>query len=208
MIRVYIVDDHPLLLEGVRSLLGNQKDMELVGYAANATSCLRYFNQNTADVILMDTDLSDMSSTDLCAEVKLKCPAINVLGFSARNQGSYIKKMMDKGANGFILKNADKSELLEAIQSVSKRKIYLSFDAGKALNQDRIDATSIPVVSRREKEVLNLIAEGYTNSEIAEKLFISHDTVNTHRKKLLSKLKVKNTAMLVRFAVEQQLLNS
>ena len=207
MIRVYIVDDQPLLLEGVRSLLGNQKDMEVVGYSANAQSCLTYFNKNTADVILMDTNLSDMCGTELCAEVKLKCPAINVLGFSTRNQGSDIKKMMEKGANGYILKNANKSELLEAIQSVSKRKTYLSFDAGKALLQEKETSFDGHLLSRREKEILNLIAEGYTNSEIADRLFISYETVSTHRKNILSKLKVKNTAMLIRFAVEQKLLN-
>ncbi|MEO5998755.1 MAG: response regulator transcription factor [Chitinophagaceae bacterium] len=207
MIRVYIVNDHPLLLEGIRSMLGNQKDMEVVGYAVNAKSCLRYFIQNTADVILMDTNLPDMCGTELCAEVKSMCPAVTVLGYSAFNQGSHIKKMMEKGANGYILKNTDKNELLEAIQSVSKRKTYLSFDAGKALQQDNMN-TGSPLLSRREKEILNLIAEGYTNTEFANKLFISHDTVNTHRRNLLGKLKVKNTAMLIRFAVEHKLLHN
>lgn len=205
MIRVFIVDDHPLVLEGMRSLLTNEKGIELCGYAGTAQSCLGYFIKNTADVILMDINLPDMSGIDLCKEIKTKYPGIMVLGLSTFNQGSYVTKMVEHGASGYVLKNAGKEELLEAIREVNKGKTYLSFEAGKAMRKDG-SAEKIPLITRREKEILALIAEGYTNPEIAKKLFISSTTVDSHRKNLLAKMNMKNTASLVKFAVENKLI--
>lgn len=207
MIRVFIVDDHPLVLEGMRSLLTNEKGIELCGYAGTAQSCLGYFIKNTADVILMDINLPDMSGIDLCKEIKTKYPGIMVLGLSTFSQGSYVTKMVENGASGYILKNAGKEELLEAIREVNKGKTYLSFEAGQAMRQENASQKNqLPVLTRREKEVLALIAEGNTNPEIAEKLFVSPSTVDSHRKNLLAKLNVKNTASLVKFAIENKLI--
>ncbi len=128
-----------------------------------------------------------------------------VLGLSTFNQGSYVTKMMENGASGYVLKNADKEELLEAIREVNKGKTYLSFEAGRALRKTN-ESLQIPVITRREKEILALIAEGLTNPEIATKLFVSSFTVDSHRKNLLAKLNVKNTASLVKFAMEHQLI--
>jgi len=205
MIRVFIVDDHPMVQEGMRSLLGNEKGIELCGYAMTAQSCLGYFINNTADVILMDINLPDMSGIDLCATIKKNYPGIMVLGLSTYNQGSYVNKMIENGASGYVLKNADKEELLEAIHEVSKGKTYLSFEAGQALRNDS-SATQIPLLTRREKEILCLIAEGYTNPQIAEKIFLSPFTIDSHRKNLLAKLNVKNTACLIKLAVERKLI--
>ena len=205
MIRVFIVDDHPLVQEGMRSLLSNEKNIELCGYAMNAQSCLGYLVNNTADVILMDVNLPDMSGIDLCKEIKTKYPGIMVLGLSTFSQGTYVTKMMENGASGYVLKNADKEELMEALKLVNSGKTYLSFEAGQALRKEQ-SAVSLPLITRREKEILILIAEGLTNPEIAEKLYISPTTVDTHRKNLLAKLQVKNTASLVRLAVQQNLI--
>jgi len=205
MIRVFIVDDHPMVQEGMRSLLGNEKGIELCGYAMTAQSCLGYFINNTADVVLMDINLPDMSGIDLCATIKKNYPGIMVLGLSTFNQGSYVNKMIENGASGYVLKNADKEELLEAIHEVSKGKTYLSFEAGQALRKDS-SATQIPLLTRREKEILCLIAEGYTNPQIAEKILLSPFTIDSHRKNLLAKLNVKNTACLIKLAVERKLI--
>ncbi len=205
MIRVFIVDDHPLVQEGIRALLNNEKGIEVCGYAMTAQSCLGFFIHNTADVILMDINLPDMSGIELCAAIKAKYPGIMILGLSTFNQGSYVNKMMENGASGYILKNADKEELLEAIREVNKGKTYLSFESGQAMRKDNSTA-QIPVITRREKEILCLIAEGYTNPEIAEKLFISPSTVDSHRKNLLAKMGMKNTASLIKFAMENKLI--
>jgi DNA-binding NarL/FixJ family response regulator len=206
MASVYIVDDHSVVIEGIYSLLQKEKDIEMAGFATNAANCLEYFTTHTSDVILMDVSLPDMNGVDLCKIIKRKYPQIMVLALSTFNQGTYIRKMMESGASGYLLKNAGKKEIVEAILEVLKGKTYFSFDAGLAMRSDREQQNSIPPLTKREKEVLTLIAEGLTNIEIAGKLFISVDTVDSHRKNLHLKLNVKNTAMLIRFAVENNLL--
>ena len=206
MIKVYIVDDHAVVIEGIYSLLQKEKDIEMAGYASNAANCLQYFSSHTADVILMDISLPDMNGVDLCKLIKKNYPGIMVLALSTFNQGTYIRKMMESGASGYLLKNAARHEIIDAIKVVVKGKTYLSFDAGQALKSGTEQLNSIPPLTKREKEVLTAVAEGLTNMQIAEKLFISVDTVESHRKNLHAKLNVKNTAMLVRFALENDLL--
>ncbi len=204
-IRVFLVDDHYMVIEGIRSLLNNEKDIELMGHASTAASCLAFMKQQQPDVILMDINLPDKSGIELCKEVKEKYPAIFILGLSTFNQQSFIEKMIQNGASGYVLKNATQNELMEAIHTVINGKQYLSFDAALTLRKpDR--ENNIPVITRREKEVLELIAEGMTNNEIAKKLFISVSTVDTHRKNLLSKFEAKNTASLIRIAAQLHLI--
>jgi DNA-binding NarL/FixJ family response regulator len=207
MIRVFIVDDHPVVIEGIHSLLQNENDIEWMGQAMNAQSCLGYFVNNTADVILMDISMPGMDGMELCAVMKEKYPCIMILGLSTFNQGLYIKKMMDNGAAGYILKNSSKEELIKAIHAVHEGYIYFSGEAGMALLEYQKSATTVlPVLTPREKEILDLIAEGYTNPQIAEKIFLSPFTVDSHRKNLLAKLAVKNTASLIKLAVERKLI--
>jgi DNA-binding NarL/FixJ family response regulator len=207
MLRVFIVDDHPVVIEGIHSLLKNEKDMEWAGQAMNAQSCLGFFVNNTADVVLMDISMPGMDGVELCGVMKEKYPGIMILGLSSFNQGLYIKKMMENGASGYVLKNSSREELLKAIHTVCEGGIYFSGEAGESLKQyQRSQQAEMPLLSRREKEVLELIAEGHTNPEIAEKLFLSQFTVDSHRKNLLAKLNAKNTASLVKLAVENKLI--
>jgi len=208
MVRVFIVDDHPVVIEGIHALLQNEKDMAWVGQAMNAPSCLGFFVNNTADVVLMDISMPGMDGVELCAVMKEKYPGIMILGLSSFNQGLYIKKMMENGASGYILKNSSKEELIKAIHAVHDGNIYFSGEVGTALleYQKSAAARELPVLTAREKEVLELIAEGYTNPQIAEKIFLSPFTVDSHRKNLLAKLDVKNTASLIRLAVEKKLI--
>jgi DNA-binding NarL/FixJ family response regulator len=207
MIRVFIVDDHPVVIEGIHSLLQNEKDMIWVGQAMNAPSCLGFFVNNKADVILMDISMPGMDGVELCAVMKEKYPGIFILGLSTFNQGLYIKKMMENGASGYILKNSSKEELVKAIHAVHEGGIYFSGEVGQALEEYKKSSKSeLPLLTPREKEVLELIAEGYTNPQIAEKIFLSQFTIDSHRKNLLAKLNVKNTASLIRLAVERKLI--
>jgi DNA-binding NarL/FixJ family response regulator len=207
MIRVFIVDDHPVVIEGIHSLLKNEKDIEWAGHAMNAESCLGYFINNTANVVLMDISMPGMDGIELCASLNEKYPGVYILGLSTFNQGLYIKKMMENGASGYILKNSSKEELLEAIHTVSNGGIYFSGETGEALKEyQRSSALKLPEISPREKEILGLIAEGYTNPQIAEKIFLSPFTVDSHRKNLLAKFGVKNTAALIKTAAQLQLL--
>jgi DNA-binding NarL/FixJ family response regulator len=204
-IKLFIVDDHYMVIEGIRSLLQPESAIEWMGHASNAASCMAFLQHHEPDVILMDINLPDKNGIDLCKEVKDKYPSVFVLGLSTFNQESFIDKMMQHGASGYVLKNAGKEELTEAIEMVMKGKLYLSLDAAQLMRlaREKPDAT---VVTRREKEVLELIAEGYTNAEIAERLFVSVSTIDTHRKNLLEKFNVRNTASLVRIAMQQKII--
>lgn len=203
-IKVFIVDDHYMIIEGIRSLLQYQKGIEWLGHAMTATSCLAFLDQQQPDVILMDISLTDMSGIDLCKEVKSKYPNIQIIGLSSFNQQSFIQKMLENGASGYLLKNATQEELVYAIKAVEEGEIFLSDEAELTVQKNK--NSNIPIVTRREKEVLLLIADGLTNNEIASKLFISITTVDTHRKNLLAKFEVKNTASLIRMAVQNQLI--
>lgn len=206
MTKVFIVDDHTVVIEGIYSLLQRETNIDMIGYADSAANCLEYFKTHTADVILMDISLPDMSGVDLCKLIKKNYPGIMVLALSTFNQSTYVRKMMESGASGYLLKNAGRREIIEAIEAVKKGKTYFSFEAGQALKSDAQQQNALPALTKREKEILALVVEGYTNQQVADKLYISVDTVETHRKNLHSKLNVKNSAMLVRFAIENKLV--
>jgi len=203
--RIFIVDDHYMVIEGIRSLLQDEKEIEWMGHATHAASCLSFLQKQLPDIILMDISMPDKNGIDLCAEVKEKYPSVFIIGLSTFNQQSFIQKMIDNGASGYLLKNATKDELLEGIQAVMQGKIYLSDEAAQSLRKS--NDPKVPVLTRREKDVLELIAAGMTNNEIATKLYISVTTVETHRKNLLAKFDVKNTAALVRMAIQMKLID-
>jgi DNA-binding NarL/FixJ family response regulator len=200
--KVFITDDHYMVVEGIRSLLQHQKDLEWMGHAMNAASCLSFLQNQQVDVLLLDINLPDKSGIDLCKEIKEKYPATHIIGISSFNQLSFIEKMMANGASGYVLKNASQEELIEAIETVMQGQKFLSNEVASIVKKG--PDSKIPIITRREKEVLGLIADGLTNAEIAEKLFISITTVDTHRKSLLTKFEVKNTASLIRLAMQYQ----
>jgi DNA-binding NarL/FixJ family response regulator len=193
-----------MVIEGIRSLLQPERSIDWLGHAMNADSCLAFLRQQQPDVLLMDINMPGMGGIELCAQVKKNWPSVFVIGLSTFNQQSFIQRMMENGASGYVLKNATREELLEAIAVTMKGGTYLSAEAALALRER--ESQQCPVITRREKEVLELIAEGLTNQEIAEKLFISPATVDTHRKNLLIKFNTKNTASLVSSAIRQQLI--
>ena len=204
-IKLFVVDDHYMVIEGIRALLQNETAIIWLGHATNAASCMAFLQQQLPDVILMDINLPDKSGIDLCKEVKSMYPSVKILGLSTFNQQSFIKKMMNNGASGYVLKNASGQELMEGITTIVQGKEYLSFDAAIALRH--IDKKSnVPVITRREKEVLELIANGFTNNEIAKQLFLSCTTVDTHRKNLLAKFEVKNIASLIKQAMQLHMI--
>lgn len=202
-VHVFIVDDHYMVIEGIRSLLQNEKDIVWMGHATNAASCLGFLKMQQPDIIFMDVNLPDLSGTELCRQVKQLYPAVFIIGLSTFNQQPVVRNMMENGASGYVLKNATKPELMNAIAAVMAGKTYLSMEVAASL---RKQSEELPLISRREREVLLLIADGFTNGEIAEKLFISVPTVNTHRKSLLAKFGVNNTAGLIKLAAKNNLI--
>ncbi len=205
-IKVFIVDDHYMVVEGIRSLLQNENTIDWLGHASNADSCIAFLKQQLPDMILMDINMPGKNGIELCKEVKEKYESVFVLGLSTFNQQSLIQKMMDAGASGYVLKNVSQPELIEAIQSIALGKEFLSDEAAAILRTD--DAGTAPVITRREKEVLELLADGLTNNEIAEKLFVSAATVDSHRKSLIAKLNAKNTPGLIKLAFVHKLIGN
>jgi DNA-binding NarL/FixJ family response regulator len=204
-IQVYIVDDHKLIIEGMVRLLENESSINICGYAATGSSCLQHLTRIDADIILMDINLPDINGIELCQMVKKAYPTIKIIALSTIDHGIFISKMLDSGANGYILKNAEKKEILEAIYSVSKGEQYLSMEVSKihraTINKQKL----VPTITKREKEILKLIIDGNTNTEIAHTLSISIDTVDTHRRNLYAKLNVKNLAQLIKYSKEHNL---
>ena len=204
--KIFIVDDHQMIIEGLKSLLQNEQTIGIVGSATSAERCLQFLKTGTCDVILMDINLPDTNGIELCEIVTKKYPSIKVIALSTFTQGTYVRKMIENGASGYLLKNASKHEILKAIQTVYENKNYLTFEADQALRYENELQNKLPKLTKREKEVLTLIINGLTNHQIAEKLFISIDTVDSHRKNLHSKLNVNNTSMLIKFANDNHLI--
>lgn len=198
--KVYIVDDHYMVIEGIKAMLQEEAGIELLGHAYNAAACQTYLQHHQPDVILMDINLGDMSGIDLCKLVTEQYPAVRIIGLSSYNQLSFITKMLSNGAMGYVLKNATKQEILAAIDTVLQGKQYLSLEASEMMKNAPTD--DLPVLTRREAEVLKLIADGLTNAEMAAQLFVSPTTIDTHRKHLLEKFNARNTAILIRRAID------
>jgi len=210
-IRVIIADDHKIIRVGLRGLLELEKDIEVVGEAEDGTLLLELLKKTPTDVILMDIDMGDTNGIDTTRKVKELYPTAQVLGLTMHEEQNYIIPMLEAGASGYLLKDAGREELLGAIHTVFHGDSYFSQKVSAALLHaitrqkeapaSRTGKNQIPL-SDREIEVLQLIARELSNGEIAEKLFISIRTVDTHRRNLLDKLNVKNTAGLVKYAIE------
>jgi DNA-binding NarL/FixJ family response regulator len=205
MIRVFIIDDHQMILEGIYSLLLGEREIEWMGSAKLPSELMAFLKNKQPDVLLMDINLPQKSGLDLCKEVKEKYPAVNIIGLSTSDQVSVIRKMRENGASGFLLKDASKQEIIMALQEVSKGKEYVSYSVAEALKKNTPN-DQLPVLTKREKQILEFIAEGLTNHEIAARLFLNSTTIDSHRKNMLTKFNVKNTAALIKIAMSNHLI--
>ena len=214
-IRIVIADDHKIIRVGLRGLLEREKDIEVTGEASSADEVLNILAIHPTDVVLMDIDLGDTNGIATTLKIKEIYPLIHVLGLTMHEEPDYIIKMLEAGASGYLLKNAGREELLAAIHAVAKGDSYFSQKVSATLlqaitrqkeNPELKKSTVETPLSDREIEVLRLITQEYSNGEIAEKLFISIRTVDTHRRNLLEKLQVKNTVGMVKYAIEKGII--
>lgn len=213
MINVAIADDHQLVIDGIQLMLEPEEDMRLVMSALNGQSLLEQMDNAPIDVVLLDVNMPVLNGLETCKKLRTNYTKVKILGLSMMKEVSLIKLMLQNGANGFLLKNAGKDEVVDAIRKVNDGQNYYSDEVSKivmnSLNpgSPKSSTTSpFPQLSRREKQVLQLIVDEHTTAEIAEKLFISFGTVETHRRNILSKLGARNTAGIVRIAIEYRLL--
>ncbi len=193
-----LIDGQPLMLEGITSALSGAEDIHVAGAVLRATDAFKLLEYHPADVVLTEIHLSGMNGIEVCKKVKELYPQIKVLALTTLSQYEYIREMLQSGAWGYMLKSATRKELLEAIYAVRNNKKYFSMEVIEILLQRSSQPVhTLPRLTRREKEVLQLIAQGFTNQEIANKLFISILTVISHRKNLMVKFEAVNTATLI-----------
>ena len=207
MIRTYIIDDHPMVIAGIKALLADSSVVEIAGFATDGYVALEALKTADAEVALTDINLGDLNGIDLCGMLKKARPGLKVLGLSTFKERSYITRMLEAGASGYLLKNASREELEEGIVAAWRGRMFMSAEAAQVMITPEAKSAPLPLLTAREKEVLTLIAEGMTNNAIAEKLFVSPLTVDSHRKNLLSKFSVKNTAAMLKVAMEHRLLH-
>lgn len=200
-----MVDDHPMVIEGMKAMLNQIRYVELCATASNAYEAMEKVKENQPDLVITDINMPEISGVELTSKLKKEFPNLKIIGMSTFNERSYISQMIQNGADGFLVKSASKEEIETAISSVLDGKMHLSSDAGIS-NSEQKELKNQPTLTRREKEILTLISEGFTNPQIAEKLFISLYTVETHRKNLLSKFNTNNTASLIKIAATNGLL--
>jgi len=201
MQKALIVEDHPIVSDSLTSLI-NSSGLGLECHlVSNAHDGLAWLNGNKTEILLLDINLPDMSGIEFCRIAKSRHAGLKILAITSIEQRHVVDQMLAAGANGFILKSSDTSEILEAIKQIISGNSYISKSVADLLKGKFASNNDLPVLTRREVEVLKLIADGLTNQEIAEKLFISSWTVDSHRKNLLLKFNAKNTAILVKTAV-------
>lgn len=204
-IKVIIVDDHPMVLEGMSAMLTQIEFVEIAGTAANAYEALQQIKLATPDIVITDINMPEISGIELALKIRKEFPAVKIIAMSTFKERSYISQMIQNGAAGYLVKSASREEIEEAILSVYEGKLYMSLDINLS-TADKQELTDMPVLSSREKEVLVLIADGFTNPQIAGKLFISLHTVDSHRKNLLTKFAVNNTASLIKLAAKYNMV--
>ncbi|MBH8558066.1 response regulator [Hymenobacter negativus] len=218
MTRLLLADDHTILRDGIRALLSAEPDLDVVGEASNGAEVLALLETTPVDVVLMDVQMPVLDGFATVPELRQRFPDVRVLVLTMLDHENYVARMLEAGALGYVLKNAAISEITHAIRTVSAGNPFLCTEIGlnmlyKAVAQragaedSAADGHSGADLTARELEVLKLIAEGLTNGEIADKLFTSKRTIETHRQNIIAKTQAKNTAALIKLAVSRGLIS-
>jgi DNA-binding NarL/FixJ family response regulator len=206
-IKILLVDDHQIIIDGLKSLLNNNDEIVVSGEANNGREALRIMDLIGIDVVLMDIDMPILNGIDTLKEIRKKGLEVKVIILSMHNEAGMIKSLMNIGANGYLLKSSPQDEVINAIRKVAGGQQYFSTEVtlsllNKTQNNSADSSPQIELLTDRETEIVQLIAEGFSNKEIGNKLFISHRTVDTHRTNIMKKLNVSNIAGLISYAIK------
>jgi two-component system, NarL family, response regulator NreC len=209
-IRIIIADDHRIIREGIRTLLNRETDIEVVGEAENGRRSVELVLELKPDVIVMDITMPDLNGIEATRQILSKVPNARVIALSMHSDRRFVTGVIGAGASGYLFKDCAFQELAEAIRIVADGKIYLSPKIAGIVRDDYINGlggapSALSVLSDREREVLQLIAEGFTVNQISAKLFISAKTIETHRKNIMDKLNIHSVAELTKLAVREGL---
>lgn len=212
MVKLLIVDDHPLVIDGLKTMLKDVGYIQIAGAVKNGKDALAWLDENPeVSVILLDINLPDTDGLRLCEQIRIKNKTVKIVGLTYVNEAGIITQLIKKGANGYLLKNMEREELINAIDQVMDGSIYLSKAANEKIVQQLqaydLPGNAMPALTRREKEILLLLAKGLTSHEIASQLFLSTFTVDTHRRNMLQKFNVHNTQALINMANDLRILD-
>ena len=203
MIRVQIVDDHPLVVEGLVRIINDSGIARVIGTAYSLKDCWRMLVRATTDVLLLDIGLPDGNGIDACAQIIKKYPEIKILMLTSYSELNVITQSLESGAMGYALKNSTVEEIIEGICTVALGERFLCEEVDLLLRTKKEETISL---SRREHELLKLIAEGHTMNTISDKMCIGYETVKSYRKNIMAKLQVPNTAALIKYCVERKMV--
>lgn len=201
-----IVEDHSIIVEGLRSIVQNTQNLVLTGVFSNAEDALLFLTNHQADIILLDIGLPGISGIEFCKLIKASHKETKVIALTNHTEKSVIQSMLESGADGYLLKNTSKQDLVAAISQVMNNQFIMQSDLQKMLFAPVGDEKGIPRLTTREKEILLLVSQGATTTAIARQLFISTQTVDTHRRNIMQKFEANNSAVLIRKATELGIL--
>jgi len=208
-IKILIADDHKILRQGIRSLLAPQPDFEVIGETADGPETLKETFKLKPDVVLMDIGMPNLNGFEATRQIKKKLPEVKVLILTMYQDDEYVLQALQSGASGYVLKDVAVEELVTAIRAVNNEQYYLSPSISRTVIDAYLRKTEkggkepSELLTAREREIVQLIAEGYTNKEIAAKLFISVKTVDAHRSHIMEKLDIHDVALLVKYAIRK-----
>lgn len=209
-IKILIADDHRVFIDGMTALLQSVNGIKVIGDAENGELLVEKAGSLKPDVILMDVQMPVKDGIQATKEIHQHFPDIKIIALTMHNESGVIKKMLEVGAAGYVLKTIDKAELIEVIKKVASGQKHFSAEVTSRLMNDfsvKQAPSPLDTLTKREKEILSLIAQGLTDKEIAEKVFLSPLTIITHRKNILSKLGLKNKVEITRFAFDHKLIH-
>jgi two-component system, NarL family, nitrate/nitrite response regulator NarL len=210
VIKILIVDDHPLVSDGIATMLRDQSSRQIVGASKTAAEALAFLANEEPDIILLDISLPDMNGLELCEQIRVHHKKVKIIGLTSTNEAGIITGLLQRGGNGYLLKNMERTDLLVAIDTVMAGRVYLSNAANeKVLEQFQTIKVKadVPLVTRREKEILQLLADGLNGPQIAEKLCLSPLTIETHRKNLFKKFNAHSVQLLIKIARGEKLID-
>lgn len=209
-IKILIADDHEILREGIRRMIDKEPDMEVVGEAEDGRSAVKLSKKLAPDIVPMDITMPDLNGMDATRKIVSETPGVKVLALSMHQDRKYVTGMLEAGATGYLIKGCKFEELATAIRSVARKNVYLSPRIADMVLQGYLGKSpkkfAEPVLSSREREVLQLLAEGHSVKETAFKLGVSAKTVETHRRHIMEKLQISNSSEIVKYALREGLI--
>jgi DNA-binding NarL/FixJ family response regulator len=206
-ITLFIVDDHQMLIDGIKALLQNEAEFDIVGEALRSDEALEKLKKQKVDIVITDINMPNMSGIELTKKLRLTHPDQKILALSMFGEKTTITDMMDAGVNGYILKNTGKQELITALHTISKGQSFYSKEVSEELKKTDELVDRRYILTTREREIVKHIAKGMSHTEIGEQLFISPRTVDTHRTNLMKKLEVNSIAELIKLAIQLKLID-